>query len=207
MGSSGRFSHTVSTNQWRPHIESWWRGFAPGLRAQEMDRTGCQRSKEGSKRDGAPNLRADGVGHGAEVDGQVGGVGDKAAVRAEQGAGEVQALLDVHADAGALQRAPHLLRQAHEPGGRKAGLQNRLALLRTDRPRKNNCSELLTVNSEEGIVPARWSAPAGCSSNAACHAARTICHVNNHVASIGKGHGKSTGGRRWRAGWGPSAWR
>ena len=55
--------------------------------------------------------------------GQVRGVGHQGAVRAKQGAGEVEALLDVDADAGALQHPPHLLSYAHEPAraGQAAG--------------------------------------------------------------------------------------
>ena len=59
-------------------------------------------------------LVTDGFRHGAQVDGQVGRIGDQGAVRAEQGAAEVQALLDVHADGGALQHSAHLLSYAHE---------------------------------------------------------------------------------------------
>mmetsp|Transcript_17130 Transcript_17130/g.51272 ORF Transcript_17130/g.51272 Transcript_17130/m.51272 type:complete len:459 (-) Transcript_17130:1785-3161(-) len=58
-----------------------------------------------------------GIGHGAQMHGKVGSVGHQAAVGGEQGAAEVEALLDVDADAGALQGAPHFLRQPHEPVG------------------------------------------------------------------------------------------
>lgn len=46
---------------------------------------------------------------------QVRGIGHKCPVRAKQGTREVEALLDVDADAGALQGATHLLCYAHEP--------------------------------------------------------------------------------------------
>ena len=45
----------------------------------------------------------------------MGGVGHEGTIRPKQGAREVQALLDVDTDAGALQCAPHLLCNAHEP--------------------------------------------------------------------------------------------
>ena len=43
--------------------------------------------------------------HGAEVDGEVGGVGDQPPRGVEHGAGEVQPLLDVDADRSALSNA------------------------------------------------------------------------------------------------------
>ena len=49
------------------------------------------------------------------MDGQVRRVGHQGAVWAEQGAAEVQALLDVDADGCALQHPPHLLCDSHEP--------------------------------------------------------------------------------------------
>mmetsp|Transcript_28908 Transcript_28908/g.94113 ORF Transcript_28908/g.94113 Transcript_28908/m.94113 type:complete len:805 (-) Transcript_28908:45-2459(-) len=52
--------------------------------------------------------------HGAKVHGDVGRVGHQTAVGREERAREVESLLDVDADAGALQRATHLLRDAHE---------------------------------------------------------------------------------------------
>lgn len=76
-------------------------------------RTGRHRAAQ------APGARArlepDGRGHGAQVHGQVRRVGDQRASGVEERAAEVQALLDVDADAGALQSAAHLLRQPHEP--------------------------------------------------------------------------------------------
>mmetsp|Transcript_54698 Transcript_54698/g.119923 ORF Transcript_54698/g.119923 Transcript_54698/m.119923 type:complete len:423 (+) Transcript_54698:641-1909(+) len=63
------------------------------------------------------NLLLHGITHGSQVDWHVGGVGHQAAVRGEQGAGEVQPLLDVHADARALEGAAHLLGDAHETVG------------------------------------------------------------------------------------------
>lgn len=61
------------------------------------------------------HLELDGCGHGAQVHGQVRRVGDQRARGVEERAAEVQALLDVDADGGALQDAAHLLRNAHEP--------------------------------------------------------------------------------------------
>ena len=46
--------------------------------------------------------------------GQVGGVGHQIAVGSEQGAGEIQTLLDVGGDGGLLQHAAHLLGDGHE---------------------------------------------------------------------------------------------
>ena len=51
----------------------------------------------------------DGGGHGAEVDGDVGGLGDHVAVGVKEGAGEVLALLDVGGEAGAAEGDAHLL--------------------------------------------------------------------------------------------------
>lgn len=64
---------------------------------------------------GSGHLKPVGLRHGSKVDRQVRGVGHKRAIRPKQGAREVQALLDVDTDAGALQCAPHLLCNAHEP--------------------------------------------------------------------------------------------
>ncbi len=65
------------------------------------------------------HLEPVGLRHGTQVDGQVRGVGHKGAIRPKQGAREVEALLDVDTDAGALQCAPHLLCYAHEPAEKK----------------------------------------------------------------------------------------
>ena len=51
----------------------------------------------------------DGGGHGAEVDGDVGGLGDHVAVGVKEGAGVVLALLDVGGEAGAAEGDAHLL--------------------------------------------------------------------------------------------------
>ena len=51
----------------------------------------------------------DGSGHGAEVDGDVGGLRDHVAVGVKEGAGVVLALLDVRGEAGAAEGDAHLL--------------------------------------------------------------------------------------------------
>ena len=51
----------------------------------------------------------DGSGHGAEVDGDVGGLRDHVAVGVKEGAGVVLALLDVGGEAGAAEGDAHLL--------------------------------------------------------------------------------------------------
>ncbi len=58
--------------------------------------------------------RSDAGAHRAQVHRHVRGVGDEAAVGVEQGAGEVEPLLDVHRAGGALQRGAHGLGHAHE---------------------------------------------------------------------------------------------
>mmetsp|Transcript_38687 Transcript_38687/g.66886 ORF Transcript_38687/g.66886 Transcript_38687/m.66886 type:complete len:386 (-) Transcript_38687:1797-2954(-) len=60
------------------------------------------------------DLIPDGLRHGSQMHWQVRGIGHKPAAGIEQRAGEIQALFDVHADRGALQRAAHLLGNAHE---------------------------------------------------------------------------------------------
>lgn len=52
--------------------------------------------------------------HGAQVHRNVGGIGDQPPIGSEEGAGEVQPLLDVGGDGRALQDAAHLLSNAHE---------------------------------------------------------------------------------------------
>src|SRR5439155_7525644 len=52
--------------------------------------------------------------HGAEVHGDVGGVGDEVAVGVEQGAGEVEPLADVDRLGGGLQPGAHLFGDRHE---------------------------------------------------------------------------------------------
>lgn len=61
-----------------------------------------------------PHLELHRLLHGAQVDGDVGGVGDQPAVRAKEGAGEVQPLLDVGGDGRALQDSAHLLCSGRE---------------------------------------------------------------------------------------------
>jgi len=58
---------------------------------------------------GLSYLELDGLLHGAQVDGDVGGVGHQPPVRPEERAGEVQPLLDVGGDGCPLQDAAHLL--------------------------------------------------------------------------------------------------
>ncbi len=62
----------------------------------------------------APQHLLDGLAHGAEVDGDVGGVGDQVALGVEQGAGEVEAFLDVDGVGGVLEADAHLLGDRHE---------------------------------------------------------------------------------------------
>ncbi len=62
----------------------------------------------------APEHLLDGLPHRPEVHRDVRGVGHQAAVRVEQGAGEVQALLDVDGVGGVLQSYAHLLGDRHE---------------------------------------------------------------------------------------------
>lgn len=64
--------------------------------------------EKGRKRDLA-NLELHGLLHGAQVHRDVGSVGDQPPVGPEEGAGEVQAFLDVGGDGRALQDAAHLL--------------------------------------------------------------------------------------------------
>ena len=58
---------------------------------------------------------ADALAHRAEVDRYVRRIGDQAAARVEQGAGEVEPLLDVHRVGGGLQRETHAFSHGHEP--------------------------------------------------------------------------------------------
>ena len=58
----------------------------------------------------------DGGGHGAEVDGDVGGLGDQLALGVEEGAGEVAALLDVGGEGGAAKDDAHLFSDGGEEG-------------------------------------------------------------------------------------------
>lgn len=69
------------------------------------------------------HLRPDGLGHGAQVHRQVRRIRHQVASRPEERTGEVQALLDVDANGGALQRAPHLFRDTHEPTSPDSGLR------------------------------------------------------------------------------------
>uniref|UniRef100_A0A182IL16 Secreted protein n=1 Tax=Anopheles atroparvus TaxID=41427 RepID=A0A182IL16_ANOAO len=62
-----------------------------------------------------PQLVLDRLLHGTEVHRDVRRVAHQPPVRAEQGAGEIEPLLDVGRDGRALQDAPHLLGDAHEP--------------------------------------------------------------------------------------------
>ena len=62
------------------------------------------------------------------MDGDEGRIGDEVAVGGEEGAGEVEALLDVRADRRLLQRPAHRLRDAHEPVS-KERQQDRVCLL------------------------------------------------------------------------------
>lgn len=59
-------------------------------------------------------LEAYGLLHGAQMHGQVRGVGHEASVGTEDGAAEVQSFLDVGADRGPLQGPPHLFSDTHE---------------------------------------------------------------------------------------------
>ena len=52
--------------------------------------------------------------HGAEVDGNEGGICDEVSVGCEEGTREIQSLLDVGADRCLLQRTAHCFRDAHE---------------------------------------------------------------------------------------------
>ena len=61
-----------------------------------------------------PDHRADGFGHGAEMHRHMRRVRHQAAIRGEQGAGEIQTLLDVHAVGGVGERRAHLLGDVHE---------------------------------------------------------------------------------------------
>lgn len=61
-----------------------------------------------------PQDLLDGLAHGAEVDGDVGRVGDEVALGVEEGAGEVEAFLDVDRVGGVLQAHAHLLGDGHE---------------------------------------------------------------------------------------------
>ena len=62
----------------------------------------------------AAQYGAHGVAHGAEVDGDVGCVGDEMALGVEEGAGEVEALLDVNGVGGVDEGGAHLLGDGHE---------------------------------------------------------------------------------------------
>ena len=59
----------------------------------------------------------DALGHGAEVDGDMRGLGDEAAVGVEDGAGVVAALLDVGRVRGAAEGDAHLVGDRGEEGG------------------------------------------------------------------------------------------
>lgn len=61
------------------------------------------------------HLKSDGLRHGTQMHWEVGRIGDQGTIRTKECTGEVQALLDVHADAGPLQNAAHLFSDAHEP--------------------------------------------------------------------------------------------
>ena len=61
------------------------------------------------------HLKPDGVLHGAEVNGNVRRVGNEAAGVIEEGAAEVEPLLDVGGDGGSLKNAAHLFCDGHEP--------------------------------------------------------------------------------------------
>mmetsp|Transcript_96225 Transcript_96225/g.207639 ORF Transcript_96225/g.207639 Transcript_96225/m.207639 type:complete len:513 (+) Transcript_96225:322-1860(+) len=67
-----------------------------------------------------PHLELDRLLHGAQVDREVRRVRHQAALRVEDGAGEVEPLLDVDRDRGPLQAPAHLLRDAHEAVGEQA---------------------------------------------------------------------------------------
>lgn len=56
-----------------------------------------------------PNLELHRLLHGAQMHRNVGGIGDQPPIGSEEGAGEVQPLLDVGGDGRALQDAAHLL--------------------------------------------------------------------------------------------------
>ena len=62
----------------------------------------------------APERGLDGEGHGAEVDGDMGGLGDHAAASVEHGAGVVAAFLDVDGIGGAAEDDAHLGGDARE---------------------------------------------------------------------------------------------
>ena len=62
----------------------------------------------------AAQYGAHGVAHGAEVDGDMGGVGDEMALAVEEGAGEVEALLDVDGIGGVDEGGAHLFGDGHE---------------------------------------------------------------------------------------------
>lgn len=81
----------------------------PGHGLRVGRRRGRRRGKGAGQEEGPPDLELHGLLHGAQVHGNVGGVGDQPPVGPEEGAGEVQALLDVGGDGRALQDAAHLL--------------------------------------------------------------------------------------------------
>lgn len=59
----------------------------------------------------------DGGGHGPQVDGDMGGLGQQTAVAQKHGTAKIEPLFDVGAVGGALQRHPHLL----SDGGKEIG--------------------------------------------------------------------------------------
>jgi len=61
--------------------------------------------------------RRNAIAHRSEMHGHVRGIGDEVTVRVEDGAGEIEPLLDVHRGCGALQSGAHFLGDRHEQIG------------------------------------------------------------------------------------------
>lgn len=59
-------------------------------------------------------LSFDGLSHGSEMDGNMGGIGDKISASVKDGIGKVQPFFDVSGNGGLLEGAPHLLAYGHE---------------------------------------------------------------------------------------------
>lgn len=124
---------TVRSGRWLPPAQGWLlrstspsRRSSPSLRICDgsgfwggLSPTGVMEGARGGVGyEAPPHLELDGLLHGAQVHGDVGGVGHQPPVRPEKGAGEVEALLDVGGDGRALQDPAHLLCGGTEgPGG------------------------------------------------------------------------------------------
>mmetsp|Transcript_19855 Transcript_19855/g.51807 ORF Transcript_19855/g.51807 Transcript_19855/m.51807 type:complete len:618 (-) Transcript_19855:431-2284(-) len=114
--AAGHVEHNLAAlEHWRDDSEVWQVAAARQLRMVRHDHVALRQpfARAGS----APVVR---VGrthrlrHRPEVDRHVGRVRHQAAIRTKKRARKVEPLLDVDGDGGALQRAPHLLRDAHE---------------------------------------------------------------------------------------------